>query len=267
MNGACRLAASSLLAALVAGCAATPVPPPAAAGLPPPVPAAPVVAAAVVPAPSPVAPAESPPFEPVAVAAPAPAAAPTPAPSGSSPPREAERLPAPTATPAPAAGVEPPAAAPPAAVSAPSAAAEPSDEQLMAAVVADLQRYAQYAPDEVRRELAVVAQTLNRQRNDANRVRLAVLYTLVRTPQDDQRALQLFDSVAKSGPGSPAIKQLAVVLQVQVAERARAVREEQQKADAAVQKLEALRAMERSLLRDRVRSGGGGGGGGGGSGN
>ena len=43
----------------------------------------------------------------------------------------------------------------------------------------------------------------------------------------------------------------------------RAVRDEQQKADAAVQKLEALRQMERSLLRDRIRSGGGGGGGGG----
>ena len=47
-------------------------------------------------------------------------------------------------------------------------------------------------------------------------------------------------------------------------ERQRAVRDEQQKADAAIQKLEALRAMERSLLRDRVRSGGGGGGAGGG---
>jgi hypothetical protein len=115
--------------------------------------------------------------------------------------------------------------------------------------------------------VAAVTQVLARQRTDANRVRLAVLYTMIRTPQDDQRALQLFDNIARSGPGSPAVKQLAVVLQVQVAERARAVREEQQKADAAVQKLEALRAMERSLLRDRVRSGGGGGGGGGGSGN
>ena len=30
------------------------------------------------------------------------------------------------------------------------------------------------------------------------------------TPQDDQRALQLLDNVAKSNPGSPAVKQLAV---------------------------------------------------------
>jgi hypothetical protein len=92
-----------------------------------------------------------------------------------------------------------------------------------------------------------------------------VLYTLVHaTPQDDQRALQLFDNVARSNPGSMGIKQLAAVLQLQITERQRAVRDEQQKADKAIQKLEALREMERSLLRDRVRSGGGGGGGGGG---
>ena len=95
-----------------------------------------------------------------------------------------------------------------------------------------------------------------------NRVRLAVLYTLVRaSPQDDQRALQLFENVAKSAPPTSPIRHLAAVLQAQVTERQRAVRDEQQKADAAIQKLEALRAMERSLLRDRVRSGGGGGGG------
>ena len=64
------------------------------------------------------------------------------------------------------------------------------------------------------------------------------------------------------------VKQLATILYAQVSERVRAVREEQQKADAAIQKLEALRAMERSLLRDRVRGGGcsGSGGGGGGAG-
>ena len=56
------------------------------------------------------------------------------------------------------------------------------------------------------------------------------------------------------------------MLSVQVAERVRAVRDEQVRSEAALQKLEALRAMERSLLRDRVRSGGGGGGAGSGGG-
>src|SRR5204863_9594372 len=133
--------------------------------------------------------------------------------------------------------------------------------QQMALLLGDLQRYAALSNEEVRRELTTLTQTLARQRTDANRVRLAMLYTLARTnPQDDQRALQLLDNVAKSGPGSPAVKQLAAVLQAQISERVRAVKDEQQKADVAIQKLEALRNMERSLLRERVRGGGGSGG-------
>jgi hypothetical protein len=151
-------------------------------------------------------------------------------------------------------------AVPPAVVREPSA-----EDQELILLLADLQRYGGLSGDDVKRELGNVTLVLGRQRTDANRVRLAVLYTLSRTnPQDDQRALQLLDNVAKSNPGSPAVKQLAFVLQAQISGRARAVREEQQKADAALQKLEALRQMERSLLRDRARSGGGGGGGGGG---
>lgn len=151
-----------------------------------------------------------------------------------------------------------PVAEPPAA----PVATEPTDEQQLASLLSDLQRFGAMNADEIRREQNMATQLLTRQRNDFNRVRLAVLYTLAKTPQDDQRAMQLLDSVVKSNPGSPGAKQLAAVLQVQVAERMRAVRDEQQKADAAVKKLEALRNMERDLLRDRIRSGGGGGGGG-----
>jgi len=130
----------------------------------------------------------------------------------------------------------------------------------MLALLSDLQRYGSMQGDELRHELAAATQTFSRQRSDVNRVRLAVLYTLLRaSPQDDQRALQLFENVAKSAAPASPIRHLAAVLQAQVVERQRAVHDEQQKADAAIQKLEALRAMERSLLRDRVRSGGGGG--------
>ena len=147
----------------------------------------------------------------------------------------------------------------------PSVPAEPTEDQQLIALLGDLQRYGALSADDLKRELTNATAALARQRTDANRVRLAVLYTMVRaTPADDQRALQLFDNVAKSNPGPTAIKQLAAVLQAQVTERQKAVRDEQQKADKAIQKLEALREMERSLMRDRVRSGGGGGGGGGG---
>ena len=161
-------------------------------------------------------------------------------------------------------GAEPVAAVPPPAAPAPPlpVATEPSpDERELAALLADLQRYGTLGPDEMRRELQAMTQTVARTRSDAMRVRLAVLHTLSRqSPQDDQRALQLLDVVVKANPGTPALKQLAAVLQVQITERVRAVRDEQAKSEAALQKLEALRAMERSLLRDRVRSGGGGGG-------
>jgi hypothetical protein len=138
--------------------------------------------------------------------------------------------------------------------------AEPSDDEQLIALLGDLQRYSTLQNDDLKREVAAATQALARQRTDVNRVRLAVLYTLVRnSAQDDQRAIQLFENVAKNGPATSSIRQLAAVLHAQVTERQRAVRDEQQKADAAIQKLEALRAMERSLLRDRVRSGGGGG--------
>jgi hypothetical protein len=156
----------------------------------------------------------------------------------------------------------PPATGAPAAPPPPQIVESPEDAQLNA-LLADLARFTGLPGEELRRELPNATQALSRQRTDANRVRLAVLYTLARNNlQDDQRALQLFDNVAHSGGPPNSVKALAAVLQAQVAERVRAVREEQQKGEQAVRKLDQLLDMERTLLRDRVRSGGGGGGGG-----
>jgi hypothetical protein len=189
---------------------------------------------------------ESPPIEPVEPPLASPA---TPSPQPPAQPAQTTQSPPPPVEPAPVIVVAPP----PAQV--------PPEDQQMIALLADLQRFSTMQGDEVRRELATATQTFAKQRTDVNRVRLAVLYTLARTsPQDDQRALQLFENVARNAPANSPIRHLAAVLQAQVSERQRAVHDEQQKADAAIQKLEALRAMERSLLRDRVRSGGGGGG-------
>ena len=157
----------------------------------------------------------------------------------------------------------------PATVLVPVAAEPTPEEREFALLLADLQRYNALSPDEVRRELVSQNQSLARTRSDSVRVRVAVLITLTRSGQlqDDQRALALFEQVAKGNSGPVALRQLAAVLAAQVAERIRAVRDEQAKSEAALQKLEALRSMERSLLRDRVRSGGGGGGAGSGGGN
>lgn len=191
---------------------------------------------------------ESPPMEPVESPLPLPAPPPT----------------SPTARSEPAGQ---PAAASAAVVIDPPAPTEPTEDQQMLSLLADLQRYGTLQNDELKRELSAASQALGRQRTDVNRVRLAVLYTLLRTsPQDDQRAAQLFENVSKNASPASPVRQLAAVLQTQVTERQRAVRDEQQKADAAIQKLEALRSMERSLLRDRIRSGGGAAAGTGGSG-
>jgi hypothetical protein len=178
------------------------------------------------------------------------------------PPAERAPPPEPETPAVPPPEPETPVPAPPPAATAPVQTQESAEDRELSALIADLARYSNLTPEDARREVNVVTQNLNRQRNDANRVRLAMLYTLSRTAQDDQRALQLLETVAKASAGAAGIKQLANVLQAQITERVRVVREEQQKAAAAIQKLEALRSLERSLLRDRVRGGGGGGGGG-----
>jgi len=231
-----------VLALLLAGCAAGPAPIPKSLEdeLPPIVEPPPVE----VPAPL----IESPPLEPVEP--------PRPAPSATSPPPAPATPPSPAPSPAPVVPERPaPAPVPP---------AESAEDLLMNGLLADLSSYGTLPPDELKRELSAATQALARQRSDVNRLRLGVLYTLVRTsPQDDLRALQLFDNVTKSGGALTPIKHLAAVLTVQVSERQRALREEQARAEQAVRKLDQLLEMERALLRERVRSGGGGGGGGG----
>ena len=139
------------------------------------------------------------------------------------------------------------------------------DEQQALALLADLQRYAVDPGEDVKRELVAANTALARTRSDANRIRVAMLLTLpLAGPPDDARALSLLEPVVgKSGNSSP-LKQIAVVLYAQILERSRSVREEQRRTAAAQEKLDALRAVERSLLLERSRNAGGGSAGGGG---
>lgn len=139
------------------------------------------------------------------------------------------------------------------------------DEQQALALLADLQRYAVDPGEDLRREMAAANAALARTRSDANRIRVAMLLTLpLAGPPDDARALTLLEPVvAKSGNSSP-LKQIAAVLYTQIVERSRSVREEQRRTAAAQEKLDALRAVERSLLLERSRNAGGGSAGGGG---
>jgi isochorismate hydrolase len=139
------------------------------------------------------------------------------------------------------------------------------EEQQALSLLVDLQRYAVEAVEDLRRELAAANLALGRTRNDANRIRLAMLLTLPTAgPPDDTRALSLLEPIiGRSGNASP-MKQIASLLYAQISERARSVRDEQRKTAAAQEKLDALRAVERSLLLERSRNAGGGGAGGGG---
>ena len=162
----------------------------------------------------------------------------------------------------------PPPAPAPQQVAAPQQAAAPQvneEEQQALSLLVDLQRYAVEAGEDLRRELAAANLALTRARSDANRIRLAMLLTLPTAgPPDDARALSLLEPVVGRGGNASPMKQIASLLYAQISERARSVREEQRKTAAAQEKLDALRAVERSLLLERSRNAGGGGGGGGG---
>ena len=162
-----------------------------------------------------------------------------------------------------------PAPAAPVVVEQPSPSAAPvnEEEQQTIALLADLQRYSGESNEELRRDLAAAVQALNRTRTEPNRIRVAVLLTLPGAgPPDDARAIALLESVSGKTPGMSPIKQLAAVLLAQIAERMRGMSEERKKSTAAQEKLDQLRAVERSLLLERNRNAGGAGGGGGGGG-
>ncbi|HKW81342.1 MAG TPA: hypothetical protein VJQ49_10060, partial [Casimicrobiaceae bacterium] len=153
---------------------------------------------------------------------------------------------------------------------APPAAPPPltDEEQQTLTLLADLQRYASASPEELRREITSINQAGNpRSRTDVNRIRLAVLLTMPAAgAPDDARALGLLESVSGRNGGASPVKQLALVLYAQVAERMRNVNEEKKRSAVAQEKLDQLRAVERSLLLERSRNAGGAGGGGGGGG-
>jgi hypothetical protein len=148
----------------------------------------------------------------------------------------------------------------------PTPAVSDEEQQTMALLI-DLTRYGGESNDELRRELATAIQALNRARTESNRIRAAVLLTLPGAgPTDDARAIALLESVSGKTPSTSPMKQLAAVLLVQVVERVRGMSEERKKSAAAQEKLDQLRAVERSLLLERNRNAGGAGGGGGGGG-
>jgi hypothetical protein len=137
----------------------------------------------------------------------------------------------------------PPESTPPAAPAPPAPVVEAVDEARLAAeLLGYYQRVAGLGLEDQKRELATATQALNRERTNANRVRVALIYAIPGTAiQDDSRAAQLLEPIAG---GSGAIRQLAGLVHAQVSDRMKT----QKRADQAKDQVEQLRAIEKQLI-------------------
>jgi len=119
----------------------------------------------------------------------------------------------------------------------------PEDVKQLAELVAYGQRVSNMTAEDQKRELASAAQVQARDKGVYARVRLATLLSLPGTAiQDDARALNLLEPYAHGGAGP--LRQFAGLLHEHVAERMKGQRRAEQLKD----QLEALRAVERSMI-------------------
>lgn len=125
------------------------------------------------------------------------------------------------------------------------------DEEQALSLLAYLGQILSASMEDQKRELQNALQQFQKTKSDLSRVRLAALLMLPAAPfQDDAKALTLLEG--GNAKSATPLRDLAAYLHGQVLERQRQVREEQKRADAIQQKLDNLKAIERSLLdRDR----------------
>jgi hypothetical protein len=135
----------------------------------------------------------------------------------------------------------------------------PEDHEQSLALLVEMARAASASPEDLRKEFAAAQNTFNKEKSSVNRLRFAWISVLLGPASgDDARLSGLLEPlVAKSGglAITHPLRPVADVMLIQIAERTRQVREEQKRADALQQKLDALKAIEKQLLdRDRRRN-------------
>ena len=119
---------------------------------------------------------------------------------------------------------------------------EPDESRQAAELLGYYQRVAGLGLEDQKRELATATQAFNRERSNASRVRLALLYSIPGSAlQDDARAAQLLEPIAS---GNGAVRQLAALVHAQVTDRLKA----QKRADQLKDQVEQLRAIEKQLI-------------------
>jgi len=106
--------------------------------------------------------------------------------------------------------------------------------------------------DELRRELLLVQRAFMLDPNDANRVRLAMTLAVARPPLRDEPRLQRLLEGVEAGAHPTEVRELLLLMQRLVGERARAAREEQRRADFASR--DELRRVEQRLREEQERS-------------
>jgi hypothetical protein len=108
----------------------------------------------------------------------------------------------------------------------------------------DLVHYPSLSPEEAQRlqaELNNRISTRGQGGGNGDRIRLAYLLSLYPSKINDQRAISILDTVAKNEKALIQLRHLASVLRMQIQEKQRAL-----------QKLEALREVDRRLLEERM---------------
>lgn len=119
------------------------------------------------------------------------------------------------------------------------------EARTLAELMQYLLRIAHISAEEQKREIPVLSQAMSRDRSLVSRLKLALLLSQPGSAaQDDGRALTLLEPYANPGANPGPLRQFASFLHMQLAERMRGVR----RADQLKEQLEALRAVERSII-------------------
>ncbi len=135
----------------------------------------------------------------------------------------------------------------------------PDDQEQSLSLLIEMTRSSSASADELRKDFLAAQTAFNKEKSSVNRLRYAWISGLLGPAAGDDARLQglLEPLLAKSGGLAPThpLRPVADVMFAQLSERNRQIKEEQKKADALQQKLDALKAIEKNLLdRERRRN-------------
>ena len=135
----------------------------------------------------------------------------------------------------------------------------PDVQEQSLALLLEMTRATSASTEDLRKEFSSAQNAFNKDKSSVNRLRFAWLSALLGpTAGDDARLSGLLEPlIAKTGglALTHPLRPVAELILTQISERTRQVREEQKRADALQQKLDALKAIEKQLLdRERRRN-------------